>query len=80
MRNIPGSIDTDSRASGDITAQGNADPIGNAMPDTPSANGTLTEALAWQAGVPAPRWYRYNQTDLATAVFRDKVLGESDAE
>ena len=50
------------------------------MPDTPSANGTLTEALAWQAGVPAPRWYRYNQTDLATAVFRDKVLGESDAE
>ncbi len=57
-----------------------ADPIGNAMPDTPSANGTLTEALAWQAGVPAPRWYRYNQTDLATAVFRDKVLGESDAE
>lgn len=53
-----------------------ADPIGAEMPDTPSANGTLTEALAWAAGVPAPRWYRYNQTDLATAVFRDKVLGE----
>ncbi len=53
-----------------------ADPIGQEMPDTPVANGTLTEALAWQAGVPAPRWYRYNQTDLATAVFRDKVLGE----
>jgi peptidoglycan/xylan/chitin deacetylase (PgdA/CDA1 family) len=57
-----------------------ADPIGTEMPDTPSANGTLTEALAWAAGVPAPRWYRYNQTDLATAVFRDKVLGEGDAE
>lgn len=57
-----------------------ADPLGQAMPDTPSANGTLTEALAWAAGVPAPRWYRYNQTDLATAVFRDKVLGESAAE
>jgi peptidoglycan/xylan/chitin deacetylase (PgdA/CDA1 family) len=55
-----------------------ADPIGTEMPDTPSANGTLTEALAWAAGVPAPRWYRYNQTDLATAVFRDKVLGEGD--
>lgn len=57
-----------------------ADPIGAKMPDTPSANGTLTEALAWAAGVPAPRWYRYNQTDLATAVFRDKVLGEGKAE
>ncbi len=56
--------------------QAYADPIGEAMPDTPSANGTLTEALAWAAGVPAPRWYRYNQTDLATAVFRAKVLGE----
>ena len=54
-----------------------ADPIGKEMPDTPAANGTLTEALAWAAGVPAPRWYRYNQTDLATAAFREKVLGES---
>lgn len=53
-----------------------ADPLGKEMPDTPAANGTLTEALAWAAGVPAPRWYRYNQTDLATAVFNDKVLGE----
>lgn len=53
-----------------------ADPLGKEMPDTPAANGTLTEALAWAAGVPAPRWYRYNQTDLATAMFREKVLGE----
>ena len=60
--------------------QAYADPVGKAMPDVPSAQGTLTEALAWAAGVPAPRWYRYNQTDLATAVFRDKVLGESGAE
>ena len=56
--------------------QAYADPIGKAMPDVPSAQGTLTEALAWAAGVPAPRWYRYNQTDLATAAFRNKVLGE----
>ena len=32
-----------------------ADPIGKEMPDTPAANGTLTEALAWAADVPAPR-------------------------
>ncbi len=57
-----------------------ADPLGKEMPDTPAANGTLTEALAWQAGVPAPRWYRYNQTDLATAAFREKVLGERGGE
>jgi len=57
-----------------------ADPIGTEMPDTPVANGTLTEALAWAAGVPAPRWYRYNQIDLATAAFRDKVLGEGGGE
>lgn len=53
-----------------------ADPLGKEMPDVPAANGTLTEAMAWAAGVPAPRWYRYNQTDLATAVFREQVLGE----
>lgn len=57
-----------------------ADPIGQEMPDVPVANGTLTEALAWAAGVPAPRWYRYNQIDLATAAFRDKVLGEGGGE
>ena len=57
-----------------------ADPIGQEMPDVPVANGTLTEALAWAAGVPAPRWYRYNQVDLATAAFRDKVLGEGGGE
>ena len=56
--------------------QAYADPLGKEMPDTPAANGTLTEALAWAAGVPAPRWYRYNQTDLATTVFRAQVLGD----
>lgn len=57
-----------------------ADPIGQEMPDVPVANGTLTEALAWAAGVPAPRWYRYNQIDLATPAFRDKILGEGGGE
>jgi len=53
-----------------------ADPVGKLMPDTPSANGTLTEALAWERGLPAPRWYRYNETGPATAEFRAKVLHE----
>lgn len=34
-----------------------ADPIARALPDTPSAQGTRTEAMAWQKGLPAPRWY-----------------------
>ncbi len=57
-----------------------ADPIGALMPDVPSANGTLTEALAWQAGVPAPRWYRYNDTALATGEFNRQVLHEGEGE
>lgn len=57
-----------------------ADPIGALMPDTPSASGTLTEALAWERGLPAPRWYRYNEAAPATAEFRAKVLHERAAE
>ncbi len=53
-----------------------ADPLAREMPDVPSANGTLTEALAWQKGLPAPRWYRYNTTSLARAAFAQEVLGE----
>ncbi len=51
-----------------------ADPIAKVMPDVPSAQGTLTEAIAWEKNVPAPRWYKYNDTDLATAEFNSKVL------
>ena len=57
-----------------------ADPIGALMPDTPAANGTLTEALAWERGLPAPRWYRYNEDAPATAEFRAKVLHEGAGE
>lgn len=52
-----------------------ADPLRLEMPDVPSANGTLTEALAWQKGLPAPRWYTYNETRLAKQVFDSEVLG-----
>jgi peptidoglycan-N-acetylglucosamine deacetylase len=52
------------------------DPIGNVIYDTPSAQGALTEMMAWQKGLPAPRWYQYNDTDAADAKFRKDVLGE----
>jgi len=57
-----------------------ADPIAieAARYDTPSAGGTLTEQLAWQAGKPAPRWYARNDTRLAEVEFRTRVLGGED--
>lgn len=57
-----------------------ADPISQLVTDTPSANGTLTEMLAWEKGLPTPRWYKYNDTELAAQVFREKVLGERGGE
>jgi peptidoglycan-N-acetylglucosamine deacetylase len=53
-----------------------ADAIAKVMPDTPSAQGTLTEMMAWQKGLPAPRWYKYNNINDANARFRKDVLGE----
>lgn len=53
-----------------------ADPLGGLAPDTPSANGTLTEALAWEKGLPAPRWYKNNNTALAARAFAKRVLHE----
>lgn len=52
------------------------DPIGKVVSDTPSAQGTLTEMMAWQKGLPAPRWYKYNDTEQAGLKFRKDVLGE----
>jgi peptidoglycan-N-acetylglucosamine deacetylase len=49
-----------------------ADPIARAMPDTPSAQGDLIEALAWEKNLPAPRWYKYNDTELLTKEFMQK--------
>lgn len=53
-----------------------ADPINAAMPDTPSAQGSLTEALAWEKGLPAPRWYQREDMDIANALFASRVLHE----
>ena len=63
-----------------ITAdQAYADPIAVEARryDTPSAQGTLTEMLAWQAGLPAPRWYARNNTHLARRLFNERVLHEA---
>lgn len=53
-----------------------ADPLKTAAPDVPSANGTLTELLAWEKGLPAPRWYERNDIKLANALFAERVLHE----
>ncbi len=53
-----------------------ADPISKVMPDVPSAQGSLIEAMAWEKKLPAPRWYKYNDTDLATTLFNENVLKE----
>lgn len=54
------------------------DPFGAfaATYDTPSAQGTLTEQVAWELGLPAPRWYHRNDTRLAQAEFDRRVLGK----
>ncbi|HEX8579802.1 MAG TPA: polysaccharide deacetylase family protein [Allosphingosinicella sp.] len=63
-----------------VTAdQAYADPINTLMPDVPSAQGTLTEALAWEKGLPAPRWYERNNIKLANRLFAESVLKETPA-
>lgn len=56
-----------------------ADPLRDAAPDTPHAQGTLIEALAWEKGLPAPRWYDRNDMKLANPLFAQRVLGETPA-
>lgn len=55
-----------------------ADPIRDLHPDTPFAQGTLTEALAWGKGLPAPRWYERNDLKIANPLFARRVLGEAE--
>ncbi|MFN4096953.1 MAG: polysaccharide deacetylase family protein [Sphingomonas sp.] len=54
-----------------------ADPLRDAAPDTPHAQGTLIEALAWEKGLPAPRWYDRNDLRIANPLFAKRVLGEA---
>jgi peptidoglycan/xylan/chitin deacetylase (PgdA/CDA1 family) len=57
-----------------------SDPIRKLRPDAPSAQGTLTEALAWEKGLPAPRWYERNDLKVANALFAERVLKEKPAQ
>lgn len=64
-----------------VTAdQAYSDPIASSLPETPYAQGSLLEALAWEKGVPAPRWYGYNNEKLLTEDFRIRILKEAPAE
>jgi len=55
------------------------DLLRDAMPDVPSAQGTLTEAMAWQKGLPAPRWYDRASPRIADPLFATRVLKEAPA-
>jgi peptidoglycan/xylan/chitin deacetylase (PgdA/CDA1 family) len=57
-----------------------ADPIAKAAPDVPSAQGTRIEAMAWQKGLPAPRWYERENVKVANALFAERVLHETAAD
>ncbi len=52
------------------------DPIAKLHPNVPSAQGTLLEAIAWEKGLPAPRWYDRNTLSIATPLYRQRVLHE----
>jgi peptidoglycan/xylan/chitin deacetylase (PgdA/CDA1 family) len=55
-----------------------ADPLRDVAPDTPHAQGTLIEALAWEKGLPPPRWYDRNDLRIANPLFAQRVLGEGE--
>jgi len=57
-----------------------ADPLGEIMPNVPVAQGTLIEAIAWERGLPAPRWYEGNNVENATRLFNARVLKEYTAQ
>jgi peptidoglycan/xylan/chitin deacetylase (PgdA/CDA1 family) len=54
-----------------------ADPIADAAPDVPSANGTRTELMAWAKGIPAPRWYDRDDLGVVDPLFAQRVLHQS---
>ncbi|MGK6320932.1 polysaccharide deacetylase family protein [Sphingomonas sp. DT-204] len=52
------------------------DPIASAEPDVPSANGPRSELMAWEKGLPAPRWYERDDVAVANRLFAERVLHE----
>lgn len=55
-----------------------ADPMHGWLPEVPSSNGTLLEAIAWEKGIKGPRWYDRNDKKIADALFRTRVLHEGE--
>ena len=53
------------------------DPLRTIFPDVPSAQGTLTELLAWERGLPRPRWYERNNEAVLNGLFAQRVLNEA---
>ncbi len=53
-----------------------ADPVYSHTPETPHANGTLIEQLAWEKGVTGPRWYDRDDIHVANRLFAERVLHE----
>lgn len=51
-----------------------ADPLAKMLPDVPSTQGTITEMVAWERGIPEPRWYPRNNQRLAAEEFNRRVL------
>jgi len=53
-----------------------ADPIYLSLPDVPWTNGTLSEQMAWEKKLPAPRYYDRNDLRIANPLFAERVLHE----
>jgi hypothetical protein len=53
-----------------------ADPVYLHAPDTPHANGSLIEQLAWEKGVTGERWYDRADIRVANRLFAERVLHE----
>ena len=54
-----------------------AEPLTRMLPDVPSTQGTITEMVAGERGLPEPRWYPRNNQRLAAAEFNRRVLKET---
>jgi peptidoglycan/xylan/chitin deacetylase (PgdA/CDA1 family) len=61
-----------------VTAdQAYADPMHDAVPVSPTANGTLIEQFAWEKHLTAPRWYDRNEIPVSTRLFDERVLHQA---
>ena len=51
-----------------------ADPIYHREPNTPTDNGTLSEAIATEKGITGPLWYERTDLKVASALFEARVM------